>query len=229
VAQQWLQACLSNHSNCHAFHRSTVTDIRQRPTRVLEVTPTSVRLQCNMASQSFDYLVLSHMWGKVDQLKLTTSTLNSFQIDVPSNYLSLIYKEAVRVTRAMGYRYLWIDSLCIVQDSTEDWEYEASRMAIVYGNAICNLAYLYPSDFDVSQVQQREDPRSWTPCILRLGQGGGDKTVYIEHNFDIWRSRLPSSNPVMRHVLQSKWPLFKRAWLVTSDHVFGSDIHINLD
>jgi hypothetical protein len=211
VAQHWLQTCLSNHPNCHAFHHSTVTDIRQRPTRVLEVTLNTVRLRCNMARQSFDYLALSHMWGKVEQLKLTTSILKSFQADVPFNHLSPIYKEAVRVTRALGYRYLWIDSLCIVQDSAEDWEYEASRMAIVYGNAVCNLAYLFPSD---SQVHQREDPRLLNPCILRPGNGGKDKTVYIQHSLALWRVGVPKSgtgNP-MDHVIQSKWPLFRRAW-----------------
>ena len=43
-------------------------------------------------------------------------------------------------TRNLGYRYLWIDSLCIVQDDQEDWDREATLMYNVYTNAECNLA-----------------------------------------------------------------------------------------
>lgn len=88
------------------------------------------------------------MWGTdhSQQLQLLKGNLVEFQREVPLEKFnaSSTFKEAVRVTLALGHHFLWIDSLCIVQDSTEDWKYEAGRMATVYGNATCNLAFLFP-------------------------------------------------------------------------------------
>jgi hypothetical protein len=47
--------------------------------------------------------------------------------------------DAVLVTKAMGVRYLWIDSLCIIQDK-EDWALHAPQMATVYGNAYLTIS-----------------------------------------------------------------------------------------
>ena len=49
-------------------------------------------------------------------------------------------QDAVVVTRLLGLRYLWIDSLCIIQDSKSDWEEEGSKMDQVYKNAYVTLA-----------------------------------------------------------------------------------------
>jgi hypothetical protein len=40
--------------------------------------------------------------------------------------------DATIITRELGYRYLWIDSLCIVQDFLEDWEAESQNMGNIY-------------------------------------------------------------------------------------------------
>lgn len=50
------------------------------------------------------------------------------------------FQDAVILTRALGLRYVWIDSLCIIQDSMEDWEYEGSQMDKVYKNAWVTVA-----------------------------------------------------------------------------------------
>jgi hypothetical protein len=118
------------------------------PTRVLEVSATTIRLRCGMAKSSFEYLALSHMWGEnhSQQLRLLEANLLAFETEIPMHKLasSATFLEAIRMTRILGYRYIWIDSLCIIQDSSSDWEYEAARMAIVYGNAVCNIACLFP-------------------------------------------------------------------------------------
>src|ERR1700712_3169166 len=49
------------------------------------------------------------------------------------------FRDAVKVTRALGLRYIWIDSLCIIQDSFADWQYESQRMAQVYANAYITI------------------------------------------------------------------------------------------
>jgi hypothetical protein len=161
-----------------------------------------------MATTQYDYVALSHMWGvnHQKQIRLVKNRLQSFQSSVPWDELSSIYQEAIRVTLELGYRYIWIDSLCIIQDSPSDWEHEARRMAIVYGNAICNLASLFPPDTSSST---RADPRIWNPCILRTAtttQPG----VYIRHLTSSWTLYFPEETQPW--LVQRHWPLFSRAW-----------------
>lgn len=57
--------------------------------------------------------------------------------ELPKNFL-----EAIKVTKSLGVRYLWIDALCIIQDSGEDWSREAGKMASVYAGAKVVLSLL---------------------------------------------------------------------------------------
>jgi hypothetical protein len=47
----------------------------------------------------------------------------------------LTLRDAIKTARILGMSYIWIDSICIVQDSIEDWEEESSQMDKVYGQA----------------------------------------------------------------------------------------------
>ena len=53
------------------------------------------------------------------------------------------------ITRGLGIQYLWIDSLCIIQDDLSDWETESSRMANVFSELWLNLAIMYAVDSSV--------------------------------------------------------------------------------
>ncbi|KAJ4253945.1 hypothetical protein NW762_010344 [Fusarium torreyae] len=64
----------------------------------------------------------------------TSSNLEAYTASLPID-LPKTFVDAIQVARALGIPYIWIDSLCIVQDSPEDWKHEASRMAQVYANA----------------------------------------------------------------------------------------------
>ena len=50
------------------------------------------------------------------------------------------FRDAIIVSRRLGVRYIWIDSLCIIQKSTNDWQQEASLMNQVYTNGVCNIS-----------------------------------------------------------------------------------------
>ena len=56
------------------------------------------------------------------------------------------FRDAVEMTRQFNLRYLWIDSLCIVQDDLKDWEAEASQMASIYSNAYITFAAAAATD-----------------------------------------------------------------------------------
>lgn len=88
------------------------------------------------------YIALSHCWGPPEKHSITTTTVN---IDrhraegIPFDSLSKTFQDATTITRKLGVEYLWIDSLCIVQDDRDDWESEAPRMGFVYEDAYLTI------------------------------------------------------------------------------------------
>jgi hypothetical protein len=140
LVKLWLNTCLVEYDRCKTLS-NVINDGRSRPTIVLELTDNKPRLKCNIQDiNPLQYMTLGHMWGAhpFRQLRLVRSKLTQFQSKVPYCQLSFIYKETIRVTRLLGYEYLSIDALCIIQDCIEDWTTEASKMAGIYCNSICN-------------------------------------------------------------------------------------------
>jgi hypothetical protein len=90
--------------------------------------------------ESARYVALSHCWGGASIIQTTMSLLEEFQQHIKYEHLSKTIQDAVHVTRELGIRYLWVDSLCIVQDDDKDWYREAKTMASVYEGAYCTIA-----------------------------------------------------------------------------------------
>lgn len=86
------------------------------------------------------YMTLSHRWGAASFLKLTLSKLPDLVKGFSIAELPQTFQDAIVVAQRLGCQYLWIDSLCIIQDSTEDWLHEAGLMGEVYANSHCNIA-----------------------------------------------------------------------------------------
>lgn len=111
------------------------------PTRLLDIgikDGVEPRL-ITASSVTTEYATLSHCWGKARPLMTTSSNLSQHMRSVPLLSLPKTFQDAVAVTRELGIRYLWIDSLCIIQDSVEDWELECSRMAQIYQGSIVSI------------------------------------------------------------------------------------------
>uniref|UniRef100_A0A0D2YJ06 Heterokaryon incompatibility domain-containing protein n=1 Tax=Fusarium oxysporum (strain Fo5176) TaxID=660025 RepID=A0A0D2YJ06_FUSOF len=113
------------------------------PTRLLDLgdpksTNTSRLIEAAKNLPSGPYLTVSHCWGKSKHICATTNNLQNLYTGVHS--LIKTFQDAMTATRNLGFRYLWIDSVCIVQDDEEDWAREATLMYKVYANAECNLA-----------------------------------------------------------------------------------------
>jgi hypothetical protein len=92
---------------------------------------------------SYTYVALSHPWG--DTTKYQTfgtypEDLKKFKNEIQWDALPDTFKHAVQTTRALGKRYLWIDSVCILQGPAGDFQAEANRMQDAFGNAYCSTA-----------------------------------------------------------------------------------------
>ena len=123
-------------------------------------------------------MALSHCWGKSRHTKTTTDTLELYRSAIPFASLSQTFKDAVLVTRKLGVRYLWIDSLCIVQDSKSDWEAEAAQMGSIYLNSLLTIAATDAMDGDYGFLSPRTPP---CPLPYHL-----DHAVSVSMSGNIW-------------------------------------------
>lgn len=99
---------------------------------------TDVHLHISCAGEKGRWVALSHCWGNATPIKTTTSTIDEFTEGMPAQ-IPKTFADAIFVTRALGQRYLWIDSLCIIQDSPDDWVAESSLMHQVYSQALFTI------------------------------------------------------------------------------------------
>ncbi|EOD48501.1 putative heterokaryon incompatibility protein [Neofusicoccum parvum UCRNP2] len=91
------------------------------------------------------YLALSHCWGETKapcprMLPTQKDNFSQYCEEIPAQAFPAPCRDAIRVTRALGFRYLWIDAFCIIQDDQADWEREFPRIADAYNNAYLTIA-----------------------------------------------------------------------------------------
>ncbi|ORY13348.1 heterokaryon incompatibility, partial [Clohesyomyces aquaticus] len=101
-----------------------------------------VKLVETKEGQTGCYVALSHCWGSPENHPLETTKENYGErlAGVPLENLPKTFRGVVKITNHIGVKYLWIDSLCIIQDDTEDWKQEAAKMGAVYEYARLTIA-----------------------------------------------------------------------------------------
>ena len=129
LALDWLEECRSHPK--HSYCREALGRAGAFPTRLIDVCPDGTaddywRLVEDTGTLSGHYLTLSHRWG-TGTIKLSRSTHGDMLSGMSVSVLSATYQDAIRVTRHLKVRYLWIDSICIFQDETLDIQKEAVR------------------------------------------------------------------------------------------------------
>lgn len=141
LLQSWLRMC--DEGNGHACNPPLEGPL---PSRVIDVGTESnpvLKLHCTTCSERTRYLALSHRWGSPpahEAFYTTRRNFAKFRQNIKPTDLPATFKDAVRLTRLLGVRYLWIDSLCIIQDDDEDWHAKSREMEDVYWNAYCVIA-----------------------------------------------------------------------------------------
>jgi Heterokaryon incompatibility protein (HET) len=131
------------------------------------------------------YFALSHCWGKaLDGPSITTeNTLASHTTGIFIANLSITFQDSILITRNLGARYLWIDALCIIQDSKPDWENEAAKMGAIYSRALLTISVDLSSDasggcFNPSRKQNSLSLLSNTP--ERSGNAADVSTILTD-------------------------------------------------
>ncbi|KAK4984009.1 hypothetical protein LTR50_006880 [Elasticomyces elasticus] len=98
------------------------------------------------AGETSRYLALSHSWGTTHRLTLTRANLPMLKSGIMLSTLPRTFQDAVTIAWELNVPFVWIDSLCIIQDDVADWEKETSRMGAVYANAYLTVAALASKD-----------------------------------------------------------------------------------
>lgn len=140
IARTYVSRCVEGHAQCNAR-----MDSMNYPTRLLELSKFTAKIIHPVIDGAIGpYVALSYCWGpKPNFIRLTASNKDELEAGFPLDYLPIAFQEAINLVKSLGYRYLWIDALCIIQagaGTVDDWRRESARMGDVYSNCILNLS-----------------------------------------------------------------------------------------
>lgn len=145
------------------------------------------------------YITLSYRWGSNQKFQLTDRKLKKgFRGRIQD--LPTTFKHAIHVARQLSVQYLWIDRLCIVQDSQVDWEYESRTMRDVYTNSLCTIAASASHDPNGGLFRSR-DPEDLRPILVVAKFDMTGKKYYYMTEEDYYDHGVTNN------------PLQKRGWV----------------
>jgi hypothetical protein len=134
VMRSWIQECDNSHS--HHFCHGTDQPLSHRLLFLGDQhTEQTIKLVEMLAQSTGRYIALSHCWGTSSALKTTVSNLETMYENIEAKDLPKTFLDAVHCARMLKIQYIWIDSLCIIQDDTSDWKKESAKMCDYYRNA----------------------------------------------------------------------------------------------
>jgi hypothetical protein len=181
------------------------------PTRVIDVGDghTAHLVLTSKMVQGTHYVALSHCWGQLPKKqrdKWCTTTSNEKERRTqgfPIANLAQTFRDAITITRELGQRYLWIDSLCIIQGEGGDWAIEATKMEAVFKNAYCTIAATSAEDSTKGFLNRSEEKYSQYVMVPESSDGKVYICTSIDDDFD---------GDVMKGVLNTRaWVLQERA------------------
>lgn len=150
----------------HYDHGHASKEEKLLPTRVLYVGDPpdydNLHLHVTGHGEKGTYITLSHRWGNDELLRTTTANIDEFRKKIGFSLLPKLFKDAVVVTRKLGRKYLWIDSLCIIQegDDLADWRNQSGRMEEVFASAYCTIAATSATGSNEGFLTPRSSKRS---------------------------------------------------------------------
>ncbi|KAF2665660.1 HET-domain-containing protein [Microthyrium microscopicum] len=194
IARNWLHDCQFHHSTC--LSRTA----RELPTRIVDVgnlgdAPPVLRLVHPQGAKGEG--------GNIDPV-LNADTIEPYKGNIPFSELPLNFQDAITITRDLGIRYIWIDCLCILQDSPSDWLTESQNMGMLYQNSTVTISAMV-SERSTHGILKGNPPipdprpRKLSVCSDKLSTIG----ISVERM---------SSNEESLRVLDMRAPLAARGW-----------------
>ena len=135
LVSRWLSLCKECHDGCKPNALDTLPSFRFRVVDVLKGCVVDAPPDC-------EYVALSYVWGNVNQLRLTSNTLHALSQDGALHgrfQAATTIQDAIELCRSMGIQYLWVDSLCILQEDLDEKNCSIMHMNTVYGCATLTI------------------------------------------------------------------------------------------
>ncbi|KAJ3578871.1 hypothetical protein NPX13_g1697 [Xylaria arbuscula] len=205
IIRQWVNDCDTNHLGCHIDMKESPT--LRLPTRLIDVgdqhSP-NIRLLETESSQGdqilqFRYIALSHPWGdttKHHHYLTTRQNIHSHKAGIDEDLLPKTLRDAIQVTRELGVRYLWVDSLCIIQGEDGDFNEEAVHMETVFSTAYCVIAATRARGSSSGFLDARLERK-----VVKL-ERSGRTPIYVCESIDNFQQEVIDG------------PLNKRGWVL---------------
>lgn len=233
LIQQWCTTCdwsALGHSRCHEHRRKATSAI---PTRLVDVMSgegsDQVRLTVSAEEREpLPYVTLSYTWGGIDQDKLhllRKDTLQPYRTQIPDGHLPALFRDVIEVVRRLGFRYVWIDAYCIIQQDPVDFQTEAARMGDIYKHAALNIAAggaRNPNSRlmglrNTTFVDQCQVYLAWETLAVPIGLPT-DKPPPATGSYLLYNARYVNSEIV-------ETPLNQRAWVMQEQQLSPRILH----
>lgn len=167
----WLKECEAGVAHGHAMCLPDELSQLQIPTRLLKIVQERAGFKVKLEQvygETPRYATLSHCWGKYQPLRTTKENLDHHVKEIEWSSLPRTFQDAVMISHGLGINYLWIDSLCIIQDNEADWAKEAARMKDIFARSYVTLAAavgrdsrdgLFPRELEAVSTGKEENSR----------------------------------------------------------------------
>lgn len=167
------------------------------------------------------YFTLSHRWGATsDQSRrLLSSNKSAWMKSIPTDQMPALFQDAIQFTRDMNISYIWIDSLCIIQDSPEDWSIEAALMGRVYAQSLCNIAASIASAKD-----GLDDGLFYTRTVEDIASSAMVRKFLVRKDHQgIYEISISDNSYIDRY----ESLLYRRAWVLQEQLLSPRTIHFS--
>lgn len=237
-----MSTCEAEHKKCLEHYNKY--DSRQKlPSRLLKIEVQNggaigVTL-VDTSDVKGKYACLSYCWGSNRQASMTTTAnREDYRQAIPWQELPSTISDAIKLCCKLGFEYLWVDSLCIVQDDGQDWLREASNMAGIYSRSALTLAVHLCGDASESFLQKRLlDTEQWSDRLDGCAtipftdrNTGNKREMYLWKDTSFKGSRFldgqwQTIKDVGRDGPSGKW--FSRAWTFQEWFLSPRVLHIH--
>lgn len=170
LVKSWYLDCKNEHGSActrHSTMRDFVDGVKQKWRQRLTIRLIDVRSESLVRGESsMLYVALSYVWGGASMTKLLKENESELSqpgaLSTPGISLPRTIRDAIELTRRLGERFLWIDSLCLTQDDSDEMSFALSRMDLIYDRAVLTIIAANGHDANACLPGVRENSRSLT-------------------------------------------------------------------
>ncbi|ENH69345.1 hypothetical protein FOC1_g10001117 [Fusarium oxysporum f. sp. cubense race 1] len=168
-----MSECSTKHEPCKKQLESPL------PTRVVSVGSSDADIRLvELKNVPARYVTLSHCWARKQPLRTIIANFEDMKKSIDANSLPIVFQQAIWIVRMLKIDYIWIDSLCIIQDSQSDWELESLQMCDYYENSFLTISTATSPNSTIPFLGPRD--KRWWPAKLNLTNGSSSEDVYAQ-------------------------------------------------